>query len=255
MDFVTVACSDIGIKKKVNQDSYCIKSARTCIGNILMAVICDGMGGLAKGEVASASVVTRFSKWFDLELPKIVEDFSVEAVKQQWQKIVKEQNHKIKTYGESLDINLGTTLTVLLIVDEYYAIIGHVGDSRAYKINSTVQILTEDQTIVAREMKENKLTAGEAELDPRRNILLQCIGASKTVLPDYIVEGVEPNSIYMLCTDGFRHKITEEEIFEYFNPTALTDEKSMKSNSDKLVELNKKRLENDNITVLLIKVV
>lgn len=255
MEFITAACSDIGIKKNVNQDSYCIKSARTCIGNILMAVICDGMGGLAKGEVASASVVTRFAKWFDMELPEIVNDFSVEAVMGQWQQIIKEQNHKIKLYGESLNINLGTTLTVVLIVDENYAIIGHVGDSRAYKINTNVAILTEDQTVVAREIKQNKLTIEQAKSDPRRNVLLQCIGASKTVLPDFIVEKVEPDAVYMLCTDGFRHKITEAEIFEYLNPKVLIDENAMKSNSYELVGLNKARLENDNITVLLIKLV
>lgn len=255
MEFITTACSDIGIKKKVNQDSYCIKSARTCIGTVLMAVLCDGMGGLAKGEVASASVVTRFAKWFDMELPEIVSDFSVETVKRQWQKIIAEQNHKIKLYGESFHINLGTTLTVILIVDENYAIIGHVGDSRAYKISSSVQILTEDQTVVAREIKQNKLTIEQAKLDPRRNVLLQCIGASKTVLPDFIVEEVEADSIYMLCTDGFRHKITDAEIYEYLNPQILIDENTMKTNSDELVRLNKIRLENDNITVLLIKLI
>jgi serine/threonine protein phosphatase PrpC len=253
MEFLTVACSDIGIKKKVNQDSYCIKSAKTCIGNILMAVICDGMGGLAKGEVASASVITAFSKWFERELPELVRDFSVEEVKQKWGMIIKEQNQKIRIYGESLGINLGTTLTIMLIIDENYVMIGHVGDSRVYKINSSVQILTEDQTVVAREVKQNKLTLKQAMQDPRRNVLLQCIGASKTVLPDYIVEAVEIGSTYMLCTDGFRHQITEIEIFEYFNPEVLVDENAMKSRAEELVELNKIRMENDNITVLLIK--
>lgn len=253
MEFLTVACSDIGIKKKVNQDSYCIKSAKTCIGNILMAVICDGMGGLAKGEVASASVITAFSKWFERELPELVRELSVEEVKQKWGMIIKEQNQKIRIYGESLGINLGTTLTIMLIIDENYVMIGHVGDSRAYKINSSVQILTEDQTVVAREVKQNKLTLEQAMQDPRRNVLLQCIGASKTVLPDYIVEAVELGATYMLCTDGFRHQITEIEIFEYFNPEVLVDENVMKSRAEELVELNKIRMENDNITVLLIK--
>jgi serine/threonine protein phosphatase PrpC len=254
MEFLTAACSDIGIKKKVNQDSYCIKSARTCIGTVLMAVICDGMGGLSKGEVASASVVTAFSKWFDKELPKLVKDLSLEVVKRKWNLLIHEQNNKIKMYGECLGINLGTTLTVLLIIEDNYVLIGHVGDSRVYKLTSKVQILTEDQTVVARAVKQHKLTLDEARQDPRRNVLLQCIGASNAVLPDYIVEEVESQASYMLCTDGFRHQITEMEIYEYLNPQVLVNEKIMELHLRQLVELNKVRQEKDNITALLIKV-
>ena len=57
MNFYTAAHTDVGIKKDTNQDSYCILQAETPKGNILMAVICDGMGGLESGEVASASII------------------------------------------------------------------------------------------------------------------------------------------------------------------------------------------------------
>lgn len=115
--------------------------------------------------------------------------------------------------------------------------------------------MTEDQTVVAREVRRGILTKEAALKDPRRNILLQCIGASKILAPDFLYSVPEKNCVYMMCSDGFRHVITENEIYENFNPYVLTNEKIMQENSIKLVELNKSRNETDNISVLLIKLV
>ena len=65
MGFLSVVHSDRGIKKNTNQDSVLIKEASTDYGDVMLAVVCDGMGGLAKGEVASAALIKAFSMWFD----------------------------------------------------------------------------------------------------------------------------------------------------------------------------------------------
>ena len=69
MHFIATADTDVGIQKDTNQDSVLIKHASVDGTEVLMAIICDGMGGLAKGELASATVVREFSRWFDQELP------------------------------------------------------------------------------------------------------------------------------------------------------------------------------------------
>ena len=99
------------------------------------------------------------------------------------------------------------------------------------------------------------MTQEEAERDPRRNMLLQCIGASKTVKPDFVDGTVSENECYMLCSDGFRHMITEDEIKAAFAPSVNATEEQMKSNIIKLIELNKERNETDNISAILIKTV
>ena len=65
MEYIVAAESDIGIAKSVNQDSLCVKVAETELGNAALLLICDGMGGLAMGELASAEVVQSFSEWFE----------------------------------------------------------------------------------------------------------------------------------------------------------------------------------------------
>lgn len=255
MKFNTAACSDIGILKKVNQDSYCIKSASTPIGNILMAVICDGMGGLEKGELASTCVTTAFHNWFKEKLPSYMENFKIEQVKKDWGFIIQEQNRKISDYGKKEKIQLGTTLTAMLMVDEYMVLICHVGDSRIYRIKEEVELLTKDHTWIAREVRHKRITEEEAKKHPARNMLLQCIGVLETVVPDYMVKQIKGDEVYMLCTDGFRHKVSEEEFLNKLHPKKLLNEEEMEKQIKELIDLNKQRNEKDNITAIVIKTV
>ncbi len=253
MNYIVSSITDVGISKKTNQDSHIVRVYNTKQGKIVFAVLCDGMGGLSKGEVASSTVVHAFSKWADERLPVICNDeISAETIRFDWLNIVNMCNEKIKAYGMHHNISLGTTLTAILLIGEYYYVI-NVGDSRTYEISGDVKVLTRDHSLVAREVELGRLTPEEAEHDPRRNVLLQCIGASETVSPDFYVGGIKLNSTYMLCSDGFRHEITEDELFGYLNPYVLNDYDTMTSNIVSLVELNKSRHERDNITVISIR--
>lgn len=253
MIFFTNSQTDVGIRKKTNQDSYSVVCANAFGENFLLAVICDGMGGLEKGEVASAHVVSKFKVWFKKDFPVILSKGNYEDIKYQWNEIVQTENERIADYGEKNGVSLGTTLTVSLFAkDKIY--IMHVGDSRFYTItDNSLSIETEDQTLVAREVRRGNMTPQQAEADPRRNVLLQCIGASRIVEPQYIELELKADTTYMLCSDGFRHKVKEDEIAECFAPSKLIDKDAMALKSEKLIELNKERKETDNITVVLIK--
>ena len=257
MNYKIAVHTDIGIKKETNQDSCCVKEAKTDKGTILFAILCDGMGGLAKGEVASASLIKRFENWFEKELPlTLSENDVIDAVKFTWDRIIKEQNQEIAAYGNTLRIQLGTTVTAILILENNDYIVVHVGDSRLYRITDTeIEVLTEDQTLVANEVKLGHLTPEQAEADPRRNVLLQCVGASRIVEPAFISGKVFVNECFMLCSDGFRHVVTANEISTKFAPSNNDDEDVMKSNIVELVELNKTRGEADNISAILIKTI
>lgn len=256
MNYQIAAHTDRGIKKDTNQDSLCVKQAETEKGNVLLILICDGMGGLEKGEVASATVINAFSNWFEKELPTILaKDTYFEDTKYRWDRIIKEQNQNIVEYGRKNHIQLGTTLSIMLIFEDGKYLIGHVGDSRIYKItDNELEVLTLDQTLVAQKVRNGTMTPEEAERDPRRNMLLQCVGASKTVEPDYISGFVSGNECYLLCSDGFRHVVTADEIKTTFTPLYNNSEEIMKKNVIKLVELNKERGETDNISAILVKV-
>lgn len=251
MHYMAIADTDTGISKDTNQDSVLLKHAKCNVGEVLLAVICDGMGGLSKGELASATVIREFSKWFEEELPYELENLDMQIVGAKWALMMKDLNVRILEYGQKIGASIGTTFTGLLIVNDQY-LVGHVGDTRVYHINTAVRQLTTDQTFVAREIQRGTLTLEQAKTDKRRNMLLQCVGASEKVEPD-IMQGVCREGIYMLCSDGFRHEITDAEIYKFLNPRNCGERDAMRVNVRYLIEENKRRKEKDNISVVLIR--
>ena len=251
MHFMATADTDIGISKNTNQDCALIKHAAYDDDEVLMAIICDGMGGLSKGELASATVIRAFSKWFDESLPYELNDVNMDVIGGKWSLILKDLNVKIAEYGKSIDESLGTTFSGILFAGGQYVIV-HVGDSRVYRIGSSMRQLTTDQTFVAREISRGTLTLEQAKTDKRRNLLLQCVGASEIVEPQ-VLYGKTEKGAYMLCSDGFRHEITEKEMYELLNPINLMNKQAMHNNTKYLIEQVKARKEKDNISAILIK--
>lgn len=249
---MAIAETDIGISKNTNQDSLLIKHASTEDGQVLLVVVCDGMGGLAKGELASAEVIRAFSAWFDQELPHELIEPDMQVIGGKWAYLLRNLNSKIGDYGRRHGCNLGTTCTAVLFVGNQYVVV-HVGDSRLYHIGSAVNQITEDQTFVAREIRRGNMTPEQAKVDKRRNLLLQCVGASPTVEPQVLVGTTEVGA-YMLCSDGFRHEISEDEMYESLNPINFVNKNTMHSNARYLIEEVKRRSERDNISVVLVKV-
>lgn len=253
MNFIISAVTDVGIQKQTNQDSLSTMVVNTCQGRMAFAVLCDGMGGLAMGEVASSSVTNAFRKWVMQRLPELcnkpLEDV---VIRDEWISIVRSQNDSIRRYGMEHNVRLGTTVVAMLLTQDRYYIL-NVGDSRAYEISTTMRQITNDQSLVAREVALGHLTPEEAERDSRRNVLLQCVGALDTVYPDVFCGEICTDGVYMLCSDGFRHEIAPWEIFDKLRPEVMLDEHSMHANAQYLVDLNKQRQEQDNISVALVR--
>jgi len=253
MNFIISANTDVGITKDTNQDSLTSMVINTTQGRMAFCILCDGMGGLEKGEVASASVINAFRNWALNDLPRLCEHPLEDAtIRSQWEAIIDQQNNAIKAYGARQGVRLGTTAVVMLLTQTRYYIL-NVGDSRAYELTTEIRQITNDQTFVAREIAMGHMTPEEAATDSRRNVLLQCVGASDEVYPDMFFGDVAHDAIYMLCSDGFRHEITAEEIYEKLQPGVLFDDYTMQQNTISLIELNKQRQERDNISVSLVR--
>jgi serine/threonine protein phosphatase PrpC len=256
MRYIATYHTDVGTTKRTNQDSLAIKVVDTPNGQVAFGIVCDGMGGLAKGEVASREVILAFCDWFDKILVPAVEtgNFKVESLNDEWNEIIQQQNQKLSTYGEENHIMLGTTVSAILLYRDLYYLV-HVGDSRVYEMTNVNRQLTHDQTFVAREIAAGRMTPEQAKTDSRRNVLLQCVGASPVVAPEFESGDVKSGATYMLCSDGFRHKITDDEMIGRIGPTAPDDEEVLKQGCMYLTELVKTRGETDNITVSLIRAI
>ncbi len=253
MNYIAMASSEAGLVKQTNQDSYFAQVVSGARGKLAFAVVCDGMGGLEKGEVASASVVQAFRRWVEERLPLMDQDeIDDQSIRSEWTEIAVSFNEKLKRYGRENQLRLGTTLTALLLTDQRYYCM-NIGDTRAYELTDRLTQITEDHTVIAREVELGNLTEEEARTDPRRSVLLQCIGASEEIFPDLFFGEARRDAVYLLCSDGFRHEITGDEIYRYLRAEMCLSAAGMKQSLDALIRMNMERMETDNITAVAIR--
>ncbi len=253
MEYIASASTDKGISKKTNQDSVAVKGITVGEKKCVLGILCDGVGGLQMGELASATMVKAFCNWMTERMPYLIaKGITEDDIKQEWNALIGKNNEKIKAYSVEKRVNIGTTLVALLLFEDKYYIV-NIGDSRVYEIANDAVVLTSDQTIVELELQMGRITPEQAKKDPRRNILLQCIGVSDKVYPEFFIGNIKHNAVYMLCSDGFRHEVTGSEIYEYFKPEQMTSVEQMKAKELALIDLNKQRQEQDNISVITIR--
>lgn len=204
--------SDCGPYRSANQDAYCVRIAQTAAGLVALAVVCDGMGGLKHGEVASATVVNAFAAWFDgLSAAQLSAGLTDAAVNGAWGRLLQDSHEKIKRFGQAHALRLGTTVSALLLTPARYHLL-QVGDSRIYLQDSqgTCQ-LTVDQTLATRELLAGRLSQEAFASDQRHHILLQCVG-DRSVAPVFSQGRTPPAGACVLCSDGYYHHLSPSQL-------------------------------------------
>lgn len=257
MKYVFSYVTTEGAVRKVNQDSLFICTAQFGGDEILFAAVCDGVGGLSGGETASAYVCKRMSEWFASDLALLMRDkASVLKIREAMDDRLHELNTRINRYAAANSSDMATTFTSVLVIPQLsHLLIAHVGDSRLYKITeSEIQLFTSDHSVVGQEVRSGLITEEMAEKDPRQNQLTNCIGAGlEDTSYDYSICDIDGGECYMLCSDGFRKKVTPSELQKALKPSACKDEKTVSDNLEKLKNKVIKCGEKDNITALLIR--
>lgn len=261
MDFIVSLKSDVGCKRKVNQDAAAAFTAQTAIGNVFFGLVCDGMGGLSQGEVASATVVNCYSDWFRNEFADLISENTtpeiiIDKVIKKWERILYRCHDTLFAYGTNKGIKLGTTCSCLLIAPMWYCIL-HIGDSRIYFFNTNeIRQLTKDHTFIARELERGTITEEEALTHPKRHALTQSVGASSTrLVPDISFGSLEENTVFLICSDGYRNRLSSDELFSYYNPPAVNYESDLDYSFNTIIEQCIYRGETDNLTAVSVKVV
>lgn len=248
---MVTADTDSGIQKSINQDSILVRRGRCEKGEVLFAMVCDGMGGLQRGEEASAAVILAFAEWFEKDLPWFLDRMDTGKIAESWTQLMQEQNQILRNCAKGRGERMGTTCSGILLVGDIYLYV-HVGDSRIYYIKDEIRQLTRDQTFVDGEIRRGNLTPLQARTDSRRNLLLQCVGASGHVEPE-IQSGVLSEGVYLLCTDGFWHEIREGEMRCAFQTNRMRNTAQMHRAQQQLIAQAKARKERDNISVVVIR--
>ena len=146
-------------------------------------------------------------------------------------------------------LGMGTTLTALYVRGRT-GVVGHVGDSRAYRIrNGELEQLTEDHSLVADLMRSGRLTPEEADAHPQRSVITRALGTDADVDVDTVTVDVEPGDLFLLCSDGLTTMVPEEDILRIAQEADNLD-----GAARTLVRAANSGGGEDNITVVLFKV-
>lgn len=255
MKYKVAGHTDIGVSRKNNQDAYGIQVADTPYGQLVFAVLCDGVGGMNCGELSSATVTKAFFDWFEqdfLESFSGVSDF--QAIANSWASLLDDLNRSIKDFSLENQIRTGTTVALLLLY-EGQALMANIGDSRIYffPYERDMIRISKDHTLAQREYDAGKITKEDLLKDKRSHILLQCVGASAKLKMDAAMIEYKSKDAFSLCTDGFYRKLTDSEIAAIVSSRWTGSQDSLKKGLEMITDTIKGRKETDNITVVVVQ--
>lgn len=237
------AKSDKGKVRENNQDYFYISNS---LDEVQLYILADGMGGYNGGEIASSLAVQTAKNYIENNFKEIEKDkdsiIQLLGSSMEYANMVVYEKSK-----ENPELQgMGTTLEICLIYNNK-VYIGHVGDSRIYRIRKQfIRKLTQDHSYVQKLVKEGTITNEQAAHHPQKNMLMKALGCNAFVEPDVMVKGFLKDDILIICSDGLTNLVDQETIFEMAS-------KNIEQATKDLVKLANDRGGYDNITVVIIK--
>lgn len=226
--------TDVGRQRQANEDSYLARAP--------LFVVADGMGGAQAGEVASLTAIRAFQGG----LPDGDPQAAIERTIAEANRNIYDQAHADPSLS-----GMGTTITVAAVDSESeQVVIGHVGDSRAYRLrDGIIQRLTKDHSLVEEMRRRGQITEEQAEDHPQRSIITRALGPEPEVQADLAVVPSEPGDLFLLCSDGLTTMIGDERIRDI-----LIGATNLDAAARTLVDEANRAGGRDNITVVVFQV-
>jgi PPM family protein phosphatase len=226
--------TDTGRQRQANEDSFLVREP--------LFVVADGMGGAQAGEVASMTAVQAFENG----LPPGNPEEALQATIALANRTIHDQAH-----SDSSLAGMGTTITAAALnAQDEMVVIGHVGDSRAYRLRDGIlQRLTKDHSLVEEMRRRGQITEAQAEDHPQRSIITRALGPEPEVQADIQSVPSAPGDLFLLCSDGLTTMLGDERIKEL-----LIGSTSLDAATRALIDEANRAGGRDNITVVLFQV-
>ncbi len=235
--YSAAALTDRGRKRSSNEDAFGISVEKG------VYLVCDGMGGAAAGEVASALAVDEMTarlkdRSADQALPELAE----QAVSAANEAIFQRAQRNTQLSG------MGTTL-VALVTDGGRAWMLNVGDSRGYRLrNEQLEQITVDHSLVEEQVRLGRMDLAEALRSPLRNVITRALGTQPVVTPDVFSLEIEPGDLFLLCSDGLTRELSDDLL-----ESMLRLDMPLNELCGRLIAAANKAGGHDNITCLLVR--
>lgn len=204
LQITSAAVTDRGLSEKrpQNEDSY------LAVAQCGIFAVADGVGGAEGGEVASQMAVEILGEAFTNLTAGADPESVMRAAMDKANAAIFQMAHELPQLA-----SMATTIAAIHL-NENIATIGHVGDSRVYRLSpdGTFARETNDHSVVADEVRAGRMTEEQAENHPSRNLISRALGAESYVLPELKTTMVQPGTTFLLCSDGITRHIGDEEL-------------------------------------------
>lgn len=227
-----------------NEDYYNIVTKDS--DTVAAFIVADGMGGHNSGEVASKMAVdcvtSKIKAYTELENEEeFVSDVLVSIIQTANKDIFEKAQNCADNFG------MGTTLIVAIPINDKMHI-GHVGDSRAYRIrDGKIHRITTDHSYIEELLRNGTINKEEAKIHPKKNLITRALGSEELEV-DYYLSDLQSEDIFIFCTDGLTNMVDEDTI----ENICSTNEPQQAC--DKLIELANDNGGEDNITAIVVKI-
>jgi serine/threonine protein phosphatase PrpC len=232
------ALTDVGCKRSNNEDSFGYDLSTRIFA------VCDGMGGMAAGEIASSTAVAELVRYFNQQA--VTEGHG----EQRLYNAILHANRQVCMLARDSDElrGMGTTL-VTAYVDGRKIVIGNVGDSRAYFLrNGRCAQITHDHSYIAEQVRNGVISADDAGSSPLQSLITRAIGTAESVEPDLFTAAIEPGDIILLTTDGLTRYADADTI-----ANLILDRQDLSEACQALIDAAKDQGAVDNVTCLLLR--
>lgn len=235
MEYLTGVYWCRGAVAASNQDAILLQQVLTGKGRVLMAAVCDGMGGISRGEMASGYVAERLQEWFYTEfLWMYCKKKRRWVIRRSFDRLVYHMQQQLRRFAGEEGLSLGTTMTVLVMWENAW-LVWHLGDSRVYRLRrGRMEQITTDHACGT-----GKLT--------------KCVGSFGDFAPQHVMGVSRAGEGFLLCSDGFRRQMTERELRDVLAPAKLREGAQIERRLGEIGEACMKRGERDNLSAVYIK--
>lgn len=236
--------TDRGCVRRSNQDAFALRN------DLGLYVVCDGMGGVAGGEVASALATEAFVGAFAKEMGTSPEA-SQETVNTALRRAAWAAHRAVRSRAsEHTGLRgMGTTLVAAHVAQERMTVL-NVGDSRAYLVREgAARQITADHSWVAERVRQGLMTAAQAERSSYQSLITRAVGTDGEVVPDLFAETLEAGDALLLTSDGLTRHVRDAEIADALG----RPERELTVLCRSLIERAKRRGGSDNITCVMVR--
>lgn len=244
--------TDIGAVRDSNQDNFFV-GYLDIEGNhepVFLAVVCDGMGGVSGGSLASTLATDTFVKKVCAGIKNVIEeDLNKDTCESILSFAISCANDEIFSAAkENPEFSgMGTTLVAMLIFRET-VYIANVGDSRLYCVaDEGICRLTRDHSYVQNLVDQGKITEKEANDHPNKNIIMRAVGTDRNIKPDFF-KILPDRKSFLLCSDGLSNYVSDQQLLEY-----IKTENSAEAVVTKMIDNAISAGGGDNITAVFVR--